>query len=256
MTRPPVGDPLRVGGQARSVRVEVEAVAQPSPQALAAHGDLHRAVAAAEQPVRRDRRVVVALRVTDLAGHGPAGALEGVHPDDRGEQRGADDGADAGAAPLVERGHARRRRRTSRTSRSAIGTPDPLRVVGPGAGQRHQAGLALGDLVVARAPALGPVVAEAGDRQHDQPRVALVQRRDPEAEPLEDAGAEVLDQHVGPVDQAQQDLVVGLVLEVEGDRLLVAVGREEVRRLPGARVRRRTAAPSRGCRRRARAPRP
>ena len=58
----------------------------------------------------------------------------------------------------------------------------------------------------------------------------------PEAEPLEDAGAEVLDEDVGPVDQAQQDVAVGLVLEVESDGLLVAVGGEEVRRLPVARL--------------------
>ena len=62
-------------------------------------------------------------------------------------------------------------------SRSAIGTPDALRVLGTGAGQRHQSGLALGDLVVARAAALGSVVTEAGHREHDQPRVALAQRR-------------------------------------------------------------------------------
>ncbi len=139
---------------------------------------------------------------------------------------------DPGAAPLVERGH------------DAVGAvhpgeqvgdrdAHPLRVVGPRARQRHQARLALGDLVVARAPALRPVVAESGDGEDDQLRVALLQLGDPEAEPLEDAGAEVLHQDVGPVDQAQQDLAVGLVLEVEGDGLLVAVGGQEVRRLPG-----------------------
>ena len=50
-------------------------------------------------------------------------------------------------------------------SRSPIGTPDPLRVLGVGAGERHQAALALGDLVVAGAPALGAVVAEPADRE-------------------------------------------------------------------------------------------
>ena len=108
---------------------------------------------------------------------------------------------------------------------------DPLRVVGSGAGERHQAGLALGDLVVAGATALGAVVAEAGDRQHHEARVALHERVDPEPEALEDAGAEVLDEHVGAVDELQQHLAVGLGLEVEGDGLLVAVGGEEVRRL-------------------------
>ena len=55
---------------------------------------------------------------------------------------------------------------------------DPLRVLGPGAGQRHEAGLALGDLVVAGPATLRPVVAEAGDREHHQPRVEAVQRLD------------------------------------------------------------------------------
>ena len=108
---------------------------------------------------------------------------------------------------------------------------DALRVVGPGAGERHEAGLALGDLVVAGAAALGPVVTEAGDRQHDEARVARHQRLDAEAKPVEHAGAEVLDEHVGPVDEGEQHVAVFGGLEVEGDRLLVAVGRQEVRRL-------------------------
>jgi hypothetical protein len=109
---------------------------------------------------------------------------------------------------------------------------DALRVVGSGAGQGHQPRLALGDLVVARATALGTVVAEAGDREDDQSRVALQQGVDAEPQPFEHAGAEVLDQHVGAVDQLQQDVAVGVGLEVERHGLLVAVRREEVRRLP------------------------
>ena len=58
--------------------------------------------------------VVVALGPADLAGDGPAGALEGVHADGRGQQRGAHHGALAGALPLVQRGERRRRRRTCR----------------------------------------------------------------------------------------------------------------------------------------------
>jgi hypothetical protein len=74
-------------------------------------------------------------------------------------------------------------------------------------------------------------VAEPGDRQHDQPRVELVQPRDREAEAVEHAGPEVLHQHVGPLDQPCQHVLVLVGLEVEDDRLLVAVGRHEVRRL-------------------------
>ncbi len=125
-----------------------------------------------------------------------------------------------------------RRRRTSRRAGRRSGRADALRVVGAGSGERHQPGLALGDLVVAGAPALRAVVAEAGDREDDQARVAPHQLLDAEAEPLQHAGAEVLHQHVGTVDQPEQDLLVGGVLEVERDRLLVAVGAQEVRRLP------------------------
>ena len=118
-------------------------------------------------------------------------------------------------------------------SRSAIGTPTRCGSSGPAPVSDIRPGLALRDLVVAGPAALGAVVPEAGDRQHHQPRVALQQRLDAEAEPLEHAGAEVLHEHVGPVDQPQQHVAVAAVgvLEVERDRLLVAVGRQEVRRL-------------------------
>ena len=100
---------------------------------------------------------------------------------------------------------------------------DLRRLVRRGTGQRHQPGLALRDLVVARAAALGPVVAEAGDREHHQPRVDLVQPLDREAEPVEHAGPEVLHQHVGAGHQPGQELPALLGLEVGGHRLLVAV---------------------------------
>ena len=58
----PVGDPLGVGRQTLGRRVDAEALAEPAPQPLAADRDLHRAVAAVEQAVGADRRVVVALR--------------------------------------------------------------------------------------------------------------------------------------------------------------------------------------------------
>ena len=225
-----LGHPLLVGGEPVGLGVDPEAAAEPLPQPLAAERDLHGAVATAEEPVGRDRGVVVALRPADLAGHGPAGALEGVHTDAGRQQRRTHDLALAGHVALVERGE------------DAVGAVHPgqqvrdrhadaLRVVGTGAGERHQAGLALGDLVVAGAAALRSVVAEAGDREDDEARVAAHQLLDAEAEPFEHAGAEVLHQHVGPLDEPDQDVLVGLVLEVERDRLLVAVGAEEVRRL-------------------------
>jgi hypothetical protein len=173
--------------------------------------------------------VVVALRVAHLAGDGVAGALEGVHAHDRGQQRGAHHASLAGAVALVEgRDHAV----------GAVHAGEEVadrhahtgRLVGGGAGQRHQARLALGDLVVAGAAALRPVVPETADRQHDESGVDLVQALDREAEPVEHAGAEVLDEHVAVAHQPGQCLATVVGLQVERDRLLVAVARQEVGR--------------------------
>jgi hypothetical protein len=232
----PVPDPLAVGGQARGVGVEVELRAELSPQRLGAAGELDAAPLAVEQAVGRDRRVVVALGAADLAGDGPRRPLEGVHADDRGQQRRAHHLAAAGLLALHQRGQ------------HAVGAvhagqqvadrhAHPLGVVRPGPGQRHQAGLTLGDLVVAGAPTLGPVVAEAADRQLHQPRVQLGQHVGAEAEAGQRAGPEVLQQHVRTPQQLGEHRLVVVVLEVEGDRLLVAVGGQEVRRLPVAGVR-------------------
>jgi hypothetical protein len=60
-------------------------------------------------------------------------------------------------------------------------------------------------------------------------------RAAPKPEAVQDAGPEVLEQDVGALDQLGEDLLVGVRREVEGDRLLVAVAREEVRRLAGPR---------------------
>ena len=196
--------PLGVGGQAGGRRVDVEAGAEPAPQALAADRDLHAAVGAVEQPVRRDRGVVVALRPADLARRRSTGC-----PGRRARRRSRRAARCGPRCPAPVRSRSSSAARTPYApympaSRSEIGTPDLLRVVGAGAGQRHQPGLALRDLVVAGAAALGAVVPEAGDREHHQPRVQLLQRLEAEPEPLQHAGAEVLHQHVGAADQGEQ----------------------------------------------------
>jgi len=89
----------------------------------------------------------------------------------------------------------------------------------------------LGDLVVTCAATLRPVVAETGDRKDDQAWIALLQGCDGEPEALEHTGAEVLHQYIGAVHEVEQHLTVVSVLQVEGDRLLVAVSGQEVRRL-------------------------
>ena len=51
-----------------------------------------------------------------------------------------------------------------------------------------------------------PLLAPAGHPRVDQPRVAGQHLVGTEAEPLQDAGPQTLDQHVGVVEQAEQDL--------------------------------------------------
>ncbi len=224
------GHPLGVAPQALRVGFEAEREAEPLPQRLGPDGYLDGAVTAAEQTVRRDGRVVVALRSPHLPGDRPPGALEGVHPGDGRQQRGPHDLPDAGPVPLVQR------------RQHAVRAVDPgqqvadrhahaLRVVRAGARQGHEAGLALGDLVVPGAAALRPVVPEPGDGEHDEARVALQQGVDAQAEAVQHPGAEVLHEHVGPVDELEERRLVGVGLEVERDRLLVAVRGQEVRGL-------------------------
>ncbi len=176
---------------------------------------------------------MVALRAPDLPRDRPPRALEGVDADDGGQQRRPHHLAAPGALALEQRrehavdaGHP--------GEQVGDGRPDALGVVRPGAGDRHEPGLALRDLVVAGAPALGAVVPEAGDRQDDEARVELEQPRRREAEPVEHARAEVLEEHVRPLDERREVPAPVVALEVERHRLLAAVARHEVRRLPVA----------------------
>ena len=182
-----------------------------------------------EKAVRADRRVVVALRVRRLAGHGVARPLVGVHTHDRGQQRRADDPAASGAMALVECGHdAIRAVHAGQQVRDRYADPDGL--VGAGTGDRHQTPFALGDLVVARARTLRAVVPEPGDRQGHESGVELLESRGREPEAVEDARPEVLHQDIGMAEQAFEVTASGLALEVENERLLVAVAGQEVGR--------------------------
>ena len=70
--------------------------------------------------------------------------------------------------------------------------------------------------------AYGTVLAEAGDPGDDQVGVAGQEDVGAETEAFEGAGPEVLDQHIGPVEQGQHRLPSLVVLEVEHDRPLAA----------------------------------
>ena len=79
---------------------------------------------------------------------------------------------------------------------------------------------------------------EAGHRAVDQRRVLLRRRLGADAEAVHDAGPEVLDHHVGAVDQALRDLEVAGRLEVEGDASLAALEEGVGRMLPARAARR------------------
>ena len=68
-----------------------------------------------------------------------------------------------------------------------------------------------------------PVLTETAHSGDDERRTAIEQHVGSEPEPFERARAEVLDEHVGTVDQPEQHVAVGGVLQVERDRPLVAV---------------------------------
>ena len=96
--------------------------------------------------------------------------------------------------------------------------------------------------VVARAPRVGTVLPVARDRAVDEPRVRLTQRLVADPEPLHHARPERLEHDVVLAHQPQQHLPPAVALEVQPDRALAAVEREEeggLRRVVGALVVRR-----------------
>ena len=101
-----------------------------------------------------------------------------------------------------------------------------------GAGDRHDAAERLGHDVVGRpvgvGAAAGAPVAEAADGGVDQLGEALVQGLVAQAQAIHDAAAIVLDHGVGAVAQPHHQLAAFGLLQVDGDRLLVAVDRGEV----------------------------
>ena len=127
-------------------------------------------------------------------------------------------------------------------TRSPTELPDLHRRAVREAGEVHHAGLGLDDEVVARAVRLGAGLAEAGDRAVHEPRVQPGERLVPEAELVHRSRPEVLEEHVALARERLKDLASLGRLEVQGDALLVAVDRHEVRRLalderrPAARV--------------------
>jgi hypothetical protein len=78
-------------------------------------------------------------------------------------------------------------------------------------------------------------VPERGDRDVDEIGLDLAHARLVDTEPLDDAGAEVLHQHVRAPHQQLEELAAARVLQVQHDRALAAIARREHRRHPAAR---------------------
>ena len=111
---------------------------------------------------------------------------------------------------------------------SAIGTPARVGSPSAVAGEAHEAAHALRHQVVAGARRIGAGLPEAGDRAIDQPREFLRQALVVEAELLQPADLEVLDQHVGARGELLHQALAFGGLEVELDRALAAVGAMEI----------------------------
>ena len=110
-----------------------------------------------------------------------------------------------------------------------MGMPGAHRFVRPGAGDGHAAAKPLHDLVEGRALVVGAVFAEAGDRAGDDARIVRGQRVVVDAQPLGDAGGEVVQHHVGMAHQFVEQRQSRFGLQVDGDGTLVAIQGEEVR---------------------------
>jgi hypothetical protein len=92
-----------------------------------------------------------------------------------------------------------------------------------GAGNAHDPGEPLDDLVVGGSPAVGPGGAEAGDRAVDQAGIVGAESLPAEAQPLQDAGPEVLQEHVGVSKEPLEHLPSGVALEVDRHRSFAGV---------------------------------
>ena len=127
--------------------------------------------------------------------------------------------------------HHRAQRREGRGQRVADRDPRPARRGRRIAHDITQAAHRLADRAIARALGIGPGLAVARDAHHDDAGVDFGQPVVAQVPPLHRAGAEILDQDVGPRDQTVDDVLAFLLARVDGDRFLVAGEHREPQRL-------------------------
>ena len=217
----------RAVGQSAEARVvgeglDAQGAAEPAEHRLPRGRDVDVAVLGLEDPGGDARGMIVPGLGRDLAADEPARGLEVEHRHHGLEQGGVHPLA-APAALALEQRQENALREVEPRRQVGDGDADPHGALAGQTGHGHQPTHALGDLVVAGAVAVGPVLAEAGDRGVDQPRIHGAEALVVDAEPVLHVGAEVLHQHVGARRQALEDLAPARGLEVEGHRALVAV---------------------------------
>ena len=216
-------------GEARVLgeRLQVEDVEQPAPVGLVGGAERDPAVGGLERLIGRIERMGRAERARRLTRSEGEGRLPVGHDDAGLEQGGVDPLAATARVPLIEgRQHADGTEQAGDDvghGRAAL----QRRPVGALAGDAHEAAHGLGHQVEAAAIAPRAGEAVAGDRAIDQAWIALFQPGLSEAEARQHAGPVVLDEHVGPGEQAVQHRLAMRRLEVEGERVLVAVDGHE-----------------------------
>ena len=209
-------DETRIGSDLRRADHRTEA------GEVAHGGDVDVAVGRRERAHRHDGRMLVA----DLARHfvvdQPARGLEVHEADHRLEERRVHPLTPTGAVACDQRGeHALRQDRAGR----GVGDRDPhaRRTGARRTGDAHHAAEALCDLIDARAIRVRAVLTESGDARVDEARVHGPERVGIDAEPVLHGGAEVLDEHVGLLDEAEEHGVTLLGGQIDDHRALVAV---------------------------------
>src|SRR5688572_2330522 len=197
-------------------------LAEALPDLAAEDGEVDVAVLGPVDARRHAGRVEVAGLAGHLAVQRHARALEIHHVDHRLQERGLHPLALARGLALEESdGHAVRGEDAAAQVRDR--DAHPQRAVPRQARHRHEAAHALRDLVEAGAGRVRAGLSEARDAGVYEARVHLRERRVIDAQAILHVGAEVLQQHVGALDQLLQHLDALRLLEVQGDRALVAV---------------------------------
>ena len=214
-------DPVRVGGEPRIGR-QVERAEERGEQPVVGRGHHQLSVPGGECLVGHDQREGRAVAAGRLAcgqvGHQVVG--HEAHPGLEERE------IELPPFALVECGDDRERRPDARSlvdQRDAHPNGSALGL----AGDAHDPGLALEERVVTSAVGERADAPVAADRAVDEPRVPLAQGRVAKPTALGGARAQALDDHVGAAGELEQSGEAVRVGEVEGERALAGVRRQE-----------------------------